>query len=85
MLKKIMTGSVALATMFASATTVTAGGLSDELMEPVVEVVEDDAVAAGSTPGWLVPALIIGAFILVAANNGDDDDDEPFEKELNVD
>ena len=42
---------------------------------------EDDAVAAGSTPGWLVPALIIGAFILVAANNGDDDDDEPFEKE----
>jgi hypothetical protein len=43
-------------------------------MEPVVEVVEDDAVAAGSTPGWLVPALIIGAFVLVAANNGDDDD-----------
>ena len=37
---------------------------------------EDDAVAAGSAPGWLVPALIIGAFILVAANNGDDDDEK---------
>jgi hypothetical protein len=85
MLKKIMTGTVALATMFAFATSVTAGGLSDELMEPVVEnVIEDDAVAAGSTPGWLVPALIIGAFILVASSSGDDDEvcDEACEKAL---
>jgi hypothetical protein len=77
MLKKIMTGTVALATMFTSATTVTAGGLSDELMEPVVEnVIEDDAVAAaGSAAAWLIPALIVGALILVATSGGDDEPD----------
>jgi hypothetical protein len=56
-------------------TAVQAGGLSDEIVEPVV-IMEEEPMAAGSSISPTVIVLGILGALLIAAAVGDDDDDE---------
>ncbi len=79
MFKKIISGAVAIAAMVATTTTATAGGLSDEITESVVEDVigVPPAGSLGNTPSWLIPVLVLGAIVLVVNNSGGSDDPDP--------
>lgn len=64
MLKGIVTTGLAAA----MATGASAGGFSDEIIEPIeiIEVAGPD----GSLPGWVIPAAVVIALLALAANSG---------------
>ena len=60
--------AAAVATTFAG--TAMAGGFADTIVEAPVVVVEP-TVAAGSLPGWVIPAVLVAGLVALAAS-GDD-------------
>ena len=63
--------AAAVATTFAG--TAMAGGFADEIVEAPVVVVEP-AVAVGSLPGWVIPAVLVAGLVALAAS-GDDSEE----------
>ncbi|WP_342071057.1 tail fiber domain-containing protein [Yoonia algicola] len=72
---KRFTSLVASTALMITGTAVQAGGLSDEIVEPVV-IMEEEPMAAGSSISPTVIVLGILGALLIAAAVGDDDDDE---------
>ncbi|WP_341368678.1 hypothetical protein [Yoonia sp. BS5-3] len=66
----------ATAAISAFATTTLAGGLSDEIIEPEVEVMEIDEPPTSSVSPVYIIVGVLAALLVVAALDEDDDDDE---------
>jgi len=75
---RISTTLTAAVAITAFATSSIAGGLSDEIMEAPVEVVEDNVAPAGTSvnPTFVILGVLAALLIAAAVADDDDDDDE---------